>query len=93
MVNFNKVSYLTVQYFAILSLSLSLSLTHSHSHSLSLSPSFSLATSCDQLEIVTYLLTVPALNRTLKDCDGYLAVEVTSDPTIRKMFEDTKVEN
>ena len=59
----------------------------------SLSLSLSLATSCDQSEIVSYLLTLPALNRTLKDCDGCLAVEVTSDPNIRKMFEDTKVEN
>ena len=51
------------------------------------------ATSCDQSEIVSYLLTLPALNRTLKDCDGCLAVEVTSDPKIRKMFEDAEVEN
>ena len=57
------------------------------------SPSLPPATSCDQSEIVSYLLTLPALNRTLKDCDGCLAVEVTSDPNIRKMFEDAKVEN
>lgn len=57
------------------------------------SPSLLPATSCDQSEIVSYLLTLPALNRTLKDCDGCLAVEVTSDPNIRKMFEDVKVEN
>ena len=59
----------------------------------SLLPPSPSATSCDQSEIVSYLLTLPALNRTLKDCDGCLAVEVTSDPSIRKMFEDMKVEN
>lgn len=51
------------------------------------------ATSCDQSEVVEYLLSLPGLNRMLKDCDGYLAVEVTSDPKIRRMFEITEVEN
>ena len=66
---------------------------HNAVGALSHSPSLSPATSCDQSEIVSYLLTLPALNRTLKDCDGCLAVEVTSDPNIRKMFKDAKVEN
>ena len=81
-----------------LSLPLSVFLSHSLSLCCRLTPSpyllcVSAATSCDQSGVVGYLLSLPTLDRTLKDCDGFLAVEVTSDASIRQLFEAVNVKN
>ena len=71
-------------------------LTHTHTHPPNTPPYSTIlkytAASCDQSEVVRYLLSVPAVNRTLKDCDGCLAVEVTSNTSIRQLFEGTNLE-
>lgn len=51
-------------------------------------PSFA-AASCSHTDVVQFLLSQPSINASLKDCDGATPAEVTTDPQIKHLIDQS----
>lgn len=46
------------------------------------------AASCSHGDVVAFLVSIPTINKDLRDCDGTTPTEVTSDPNIRVLLQN-----
>lgn len=45
------------------------------------------AVSCSHGDVVAFLVSIPSINKDMRDCDGATPTEVTSDPNIRVLLQ------